>query len=128
MILGDLEKQVLNYLWDFGEADAKQVHAAFSSERSGSLNTIQSTLDRLYKKQLLNRVKSGHAYWYRARVDRESLIATLIRNVTEELKQEDQNVMMAAFVSLTAELSDHELDQLEALIESRRQQDSRGRA
>lgn len=127
MILGELEKQVLNYLWDQGEAGAKQIHRAFSSTRSGSLNTIQSTLDRLYKKKLLSRRKSSHAYLYRPKVERESLIAQLIRDVTQELKQQDQNVTMAAFASLTSELGDDELDQLEALIESRRQQDGRNK-
>ena len=40
MILGELEKQVLNHLWSAGEADAKQIHSAFSAGRSSSLNTI----------------------------------------------------------------------------------------
>ena len=50
MNLGDLEKSVLQYFWEHQEADAKRVHAYFHAQRGGSLNTIQSTLDRLYKK------------------------------------------------------------------------------
>ena len=80
VILGELEKQVLNYLWDNDEANAKQVHTAFNAERPGSLNTIQSTLERLYKKKLLSRRKSSHAYIYRPRVKREALMARLIRD------------------------------------------------
>ena len=102
MILGELEKQVLNHLWSAGEADAKQIHAAFSAGRSSSLNTIQSTLDRLYKKQLLSRSKQGHAFVYRTRVDREDLIAQLIRNITSDLVSHDSQSLMAAFVSLLA--------------------------
>ncbi|MBM95649.1 MAG: TrmB family transcriptional regulator [Oceanospirillaceae bacterium] len=124
MILGELEKQVLNYLWDNDEANAKQVHTAFNAERPGSLNTIQSTLERLYKKKLLSRRKSSHAYIYRPRVKREALMARLIRDVTQEFKQQNQNTTMAAFASLTSDLSDDELDQLEALIEARRQSES----
>jgi len=47
MQLGELEKQVLQYLWNASEADAKQVHAVLGQSRGNSLNTIQSTLDRL---------------------------------------------------------------------------------
>ena len=120
MILGELEKQVLNHLWSAGEADAKQIHAAFSAGRSSSLNTIQSTLDRLYKKQLLSRSKQGHAFVYRTRVDREDLIAQLIRNITSDLVSQDNQSLMAAFVSLSADLGDDELDRLEAMIQNHR--------
>ena len=120
MILGELEKQVLNHLWSAGEADAKQIHAAFSAGRSSSLNTIQSTLDRLYKKQLLSRSKQGHAFIYRTRIDREDLIAQLIRNITSDLVSQDSQSLMAAFVSLSADLGEDELDRLEAMIQKHR--------
>ena len=61
MQLGELEKQVLQYLWNASEADAKQVHVVLGQSRGNSLNTIQSTLDRLFKKGLLSRTKQGHA-------------------------------------------------------------------
>ena len=47
MFLGELEKLVLQYLWETESADAKQVFAYFEKSRGGTLNTIQSTLDRL---------------------------------------------------------------------------------
>ena len=78
MILGELEKRVLQYLWETPEADAKQVHEALTRRQGGTLNTIQSTLDRLFKKNLLIRQKQGHAYYYHAKVGREELIAQLI--------------------------------------------------
>lgn len=57
MQLGKLEKIVLQYLWNKKEADAKQVHSVLGVPRGNSLNTIQSTLDRLFKKELLSRSK-----------------------------------------------------------------------
>ena len=53
LVLGELEKKVLLYFWRTESADAKRVHSYFRKSRGGSLNTIQSTLDRLYKKELL---------------------------------------------------------------------------
>ncbi|WP_197477276.1 BlaI/MecI/CopY family transcriptional regulator, partial [Alcanivorax sp. HI0044] len=64
MQLGELEKQVLQYFWKGRTADAKSVHSHFEKRRGGTLNTIQSTLDRLYKKGLLRREKQGHAFHY----------------------------------------------------------------
>ena len=115
MQLGELEKQVLHYLWNAAESDAKQVHAVLGQSRGNSLNTIQSTLDRLFKKGLLGRTKQGHAYCYRAKVDREALIAKLITNVTD-----GEHSLIAAFSSASANLDDAQLDQLQTLIEAQR--------
>lgn len=120
MILGDLEKRVLQYLWEALEADAKQVHAALTQRQGGTLNTIQSTLDRLFKKDLLSRQKQGHAYYYRARVGREELIAQLIQNVTGDFIGADENSLIAAFSSVSAGLNDQQLLQLEELIQQQR--------
>ncbi|RHW77310.1 BlaI/MecI/CopY family transcriptional regulator [Colwellia sp. RSH04] len=120
MQLGELEKIVLQYLWNKKEADAKQVHSVLAVTRGNSLNTIQSTLDRLFKKELLSRSKQGHAYCYRAKVDRESLIAQLIANVTSDFVEDGENSLIAAFSSASSQLDDAQLDTLESLIEEQR--------
>ena len=121
MQLGELEKQVLQYLWNTQEADAKQVHAVLGLTRGNTLNTIQSTLDRLFKKELLSRTKQGHAYYYRAKVDRDALLATLISNVTSDFVTEGEHSLIAAFSSASSNLNDAQLDKLEQLIEQQRQ-------
>lgn len=121
MQLGELEKQVLEYLWKNQSADAKQVYRHFEKNRGGSLNTIQSTLDRLYKKCLLNRVKHGHAYQYQPKVSRHDLIGQLIKDVTHDFVTEDENSVIAAFSSISSDLDDKQLDKLEAMIEQQRQ-------
>lgn len=121
MTLGDLEKQVLHYLWRVAESDAKQAHAALTKSRGGTLNTIQSTLDRLFKKGLLSRDKRGHAYHYRARLGREELMARLIQDVTCDFLGKGEDSLIAAFSSVSAELDDDKLTQLEKLIQVQRQ-------
>ena len=99
MQLGELEKQVLHYLWQHDSADVKQVFSYFEPRRGGSLNTYQSTLDRLYKKGLLSRSKAGHAFQYRAKVARHELIGQLIHSVTSDFVAEDDSSLIAAFSS-----------------------------
>jgi predicted transcriptional regulator len=119
--LGELEKLVLNYLWSVGSADAKQVHDHFKKSRGGSLNTIQSTLDRLHKKAILKREKQGHAYQYHTAIEKKAFVGELIRTVTQDFSS-DHDYLLAAFVSLSAELDEAHLDRLEALIQDSRQQ------
>ncbi|TMM42423.1 BlaI/MecI/CopY family transcriptional regulator [Colwellia ponticola] len=120
MLLGELEKQVLEYLWKNQPADAKQVYSYFEKNRGGSLNTIQSTLERLVKKDLLSRVKNGHAYKYFPKVARQELIGQLIKNVTHDFVAEDENSIVAAFSSISSDLDEDQLDKLEAMIEEQR--------
>lgn len=121
MQLGDLEKLVLQYLWSTPEADAKQVHSELGRTRGSSLHTIQSTLERLFKKSLLSRTKLGHAYFYRAKVDRDTLLAKLISNVTNDFIEDGEHSLIAAFSSSSASLDDAQLDRLEKLIEVQRE-------
>ena len=116
MQLGDLEKLVLNYFWSVPTADAKQVHAHFSELRGRSLNTIQSTLDRLYKKQLLKREKRGHAFVYSAASSRTTFIGKLVQSVTQDFIQQGDSDLLAAFVSRAAELDESQLSDLEEMI------------
>jgi len=120
MQLGELEKLILNYFWRVETADAKQVHAHFEKQRGGTLNTIQSTLDRLYKKGLLKREKESHAFQYRAANQRKAFIGQLIRDVTQDFADSDEDSLLAAFVSLSAELDVEQLDKLDTVIQEYR--------
>lgn len=122
MKLGELEKLLLHYLWQHECADVKKVYAYFEPKRGGSLNTYQSTLDRLYKKGLLARQKEGHAFVYRARVERHQLIGQLIKSVTTDFVGEDDgSSLVAAFSSMSQEFNVDQLNQLESLIELQKQ-------
>lgn len=122
MNIGELEKLILEYFWQYSNADVKQVHSYFSSIRGGSLNTYQTTLDRLYKKGLLSRTKIGHAFIYRSKVERSGLIAQLIKSVTSDFVSKDETSLIAAFSSMSEQLNEEQLVRLEALIEQRKKQ------
>jgi predicted transcriptional regulator len=120
MQLGELEKQVLQYLWETEVADAKQVYAYFEKRRGGSLNTIQSTLDRLFKKGLLKRDKQGHAFQYQAAIERDTFIGQLIKGLTSEFNADKGNSLLAAFTSVSPEFNEDQLERLEQIIEDQR--------
>lgn len=124
MRLGELEKQVLKYFWQIEDADAKEVYAHFSKQRDGSLNTIQSTLDRLFKKGLLDRQKQRHAFRYSAVSNQRDFISKLIREVTEDFTDGNHDGLLSAFVSLSAQLDESHLEKLEQEIEAFRLKNS----
>lgn len=124
--LGELEMAVLEHLWLAKTGSAKGVHQNIGTQRGISPNTIQSTLDRLFKKQLLNREKVSHAYVYSPSVERGELMAQLIGDVVETLSGGKTDYLLSAFVEFAARTDESNLDRLEQLIIQRRADECSG--
>ncbi|ABA56819.1 BlaI/MecI/CopY family transcriptional regulator [Nitrosococcus oceani] len=120
--LGELEIAVLEYLWSEGAMDAKDVHQGIGTQRGISLNTVQSALERLYRKKLLSREKVRHAYVYAPAVRREELMAQLMGQVAHVLSAGKGYDLLSTFVDFAARVDEHSLDRLEQLIAERRRQ------
>ncbi len=118
--LGELERAVLEYVWAGGPADAKGVHRAVGARRQITLNTIQSTMDRLFKKGLLGREKVSHAFVYSAAVTREQYGTALVRSVVTSVLGPGAEPMLSTFVELAEREGAEGLDRLEQLIAERR--------
>ena len=120
--LGELELAVLEQLWTHGPLDAKATHRVIGTQRGIGLNTIQSTLERLFRKRLLEREKVSHAYVYTPSVGREELMERLIEDVVETFSDGRSEAMLTAFVDLAARVDEENLSRLERLIAERRAQ------
>jgi len=66
--LGPLEITVMEILWAHGESNVHDVTQRLS--RPLAYTTVMTTLDRLYKKGLLERCKADRAYLYLPRLSR----------------------------------------------------------
>jgi predicted transcriptional regulator len=119
-VLGDLERAVMMRLWQDGPADAKALYQAVGRPRRITLNTVQSTVERLFRKGLLSRTKVSHAYVYEPRLSREDFGAQMMHGVVRDLLGGKLGPVLAAFVELTARVGKSELDRLERLIAERR--------
>lgn len=120
--LGDLEIAVMEAIWRHGELSAKAAHADLGEARGISLNTVQSTMERLFRKRLLRRSKHGHAYRYAAAVSRDRVVAGFIRDVLGRFGG-DAAASLAAFVESAGDLDDAALDRLETELRRRRQRE-----
>lgn len=122
LLLGQLETAVMEFLWTGGEGDAKAVHKALGARRGITLNTIQSTLKRLYEKKLLQRDKVSHAHVYRAQVSRDEFHRASLDKLVGALMRGEADAMVSAFVDLTERAGPEHLKRLEGLVAARRRQ------
>lgn len=118
--LGELEVEVLELLWTADSLSAKQAHAHFREARGIALHTVQSTLERLFRKGLLEREKVSHAYRYRPCVAREQLLGSLIHDVFGRFHS-DAASSAAAMVNAAESLDPDTLAWLEDQIRQRRE-------
>jgi predicted transcriptional regulator len=119
--LGELELLVMEALWQQPHQDAKNVCNNIPRARQPSLSTVQSTLERLYKKGLVDRIKTGHAYTYYSSVSRSSLLARLMGDVIHLLHDGRLETILNSFVNVAADLDEKSLNDLEALIAKKKQ-------
>ena len=118
--LGELELATLEEIWKRGPLDVKGVHQSVGVERGISPNTVQSTLERLFRKNLLHRNKVSHAYVYSQAVSRNELMEQLIGEVVDTFSSGQTESVLAAFVDLAARIDEQSLSRLENLIAERR--------
>src|SRR5215208_6405932 len=118
--LGELETAVLEHVWAAGSSDVKAVHRTLGLPRGITLNTVQSAMERLFRKGLLAREKVSHAFVYSPRHSREELGARVVQDVVGRLLRGENVPVLEAFVDLAARTDEANLDRLEKLIARKR--------
>jgi predicted transcriptional regulator len=118
--LGQLELAVLDRLWSAGPAEVRGVHEAVGAARGISPNTVHSALERLVRKQLVERHKRGRAYEYRPRVSRRQWMAHSLGALSSEVPGTPHATLLAAFVDIAERAGATQLAQLERLVRERR--------
>ncbi|MSQ81411.1 MAG: BlaI/MecI/CopY family transcriptional regulator [Myxococcales bacterium] len=119
-LLGVLEHAVMNNLWAVGSGEPKAVHAAVGEPRGITLNTIQSTLKRLFEKGLLARDKVSHAHIYRPAVTADQFQRGLLGELVDTMLTHQAEAVMSAFVDLAERAGPEQLARLELLVAARR--------
>ena len=123
--LGDLERVVMEHLWESAEAHAdgvtvREVHARFEGEEEIAYTTVMTVLDRLAKKGLVTRVRDGRAWRYLPADTREALTAQTMRRTLDDMDVTDRRAALLHFLDGATEQEIEDLRSALAEIDSRR--------
>ena len=121
LALGKLERQVLEQAWQRGEVSVRDIYLAF--EERVAYTTLMTTLDRLYKKQILDRHKDGRAFLYSPSVSREEFEHGIREDVIDGLLgkgAEGIQPVLACIVDTVSEHDRNSLDELERLVKEKK--------
>jgi predicted transcriptional regulator len=122
---GALELRVLEALWRRGgDATVRDLQADFPS---AAYTTLMTTLDRLHRKGVLDRVKAGRAFAYRPRYTRDEMESGLAaRALGSLLGNGAAQPILSYFVDEVSRRDERLLDELERLVLLKRQQNDGG--
>jgi predicted transcriptional regulator len=112
---------VLEALWArSGPASVRDLQPEFSEI---AYTTLMTTLDRLYRKNVLARTKEGRAFFYQPRLTRpeyDSVRAASALKVVLEGDAAALTPLMSFFVQAVGDRDEELLDELEALVRATR--------
>lgn len=110
----------MEVLWRHGASTAQAVHEQLAAARCVTLSTVQSTVERLSRKQLVHRKKHGRAYRYTALLSRENLLARLVAELVTDFSAAAPRAGVG-MVDLSAGIDESTLQRLEEWVTSTRQ-------
>lgn len=120
--LHELEAAIMHVVWGrkLASFTVGDVLAVLERQRDIAYTTVMTTITRLHEKGLLERSRDGRRYVYAPRLTREQFLESTAREVLDKAIGGPQALAMLA--EKVSEASAHELDDLQALIQKRREQ------
>jgi predicted transcriptional regulator len=121
--LGPLEIDVMEMVWVYGASNVRDVVGRL--ERKLAYTTVMTTLDRLYKKGLLDRELTDRAFVYRAKLSREEWDR---RRAGEMMAgflagpEESRHLLLSCLVDAVGTHDAMLLDELEKKIQRKREE------
>jgi predicted transcriptional regulator len=124
--LGNLEFDLMRILWSRGESNVRDVVQRL--DRRLAYTTVMTTLDRLYKKGLLDRRMPDRAFLYSARWSRPEWERQRAKNLLAEFfaaPHPSRELLLSSFLDAVGQYDSRLLDELEKKIRGRRKELSR---
>jgi predicted transcriptional regulator len=108
-VRGELQQEILRVLWATPSASVEEVRGALPKSRRGVYNTVQTVLNRLADRGLVNRSRDGRAIRYSAAISEADYLSRSMGSLLSGATPEGR---LAALANLAEQLPESELDAL----------------
>ena len=111
-LLGSLELQVMEFMWQTREATVQQVVKALKLKRPIAYTTVMTVMGHLVDKGLLSRTMEGKRYRYLVARSRDEFLLDSSRSMTHTLVDDFGDLAIAQFLG---EIDNIDTDRLKEL-------------
>lgn len=117
--------EIMDVIWDRGEASALEVRDALAQTREVARNTVRTTMERLEANGWLTHRTVGRTRFYAAVAPRQATVAEKVLDVVDRVCGGRPEHLMSALVEHRG-LEPDEIDRIEALLREARAKRTKG--
>ena len=118
-VLGPLETEIMEILWEDDRSTVKKVHRRLSQKREIAYTTVMTTMSRLAEKGVLNRHREGLAYVYSPAISADDFVQLVVRQVLDGLLDDYTDTAIDYMIEYLAQKNPNELKRLQKVIQAR---------
>jgi predicted transcriptional regulator len=118
-VLGPLETQIMQLIWQDERSTVKKIHRKLQQERDIAYTTVMTTMSRLAEKGVLNRHREGLAYVYSAAISEDEFVTMVVHQVLDGLLDDYSETAVDYLVNYLAERNPSELKRLARSINAK---------
>lgn len=115
-VLGPLETEIMQLLWQEERSTVKKIHRRLSQQREIAYTTVMTTMSRLAEKGVLERQREGLAYVYTPAISEEDFVSLVVRQVLDGLLDDYSDTAIDYMVDYLARNNPSELRRLQKAI------------
>ena len=111
-LLGSLELEIMEFMWQVNEATVREVMMSIGSKRPIAYTTVMTVMGHLVEKDLLVRTKEGKRYLYQVVQSTNEFCRETSENMIRTLVDDFGDLAIAGFLG---EINKVDIDRLEKL-------------
>lgn len=89
-----LELLCLNALWSLGQGSVKQVRQAVAPSRALAYTTVMTVLERLARRGVVTRRKTGRAFFYAPSISRDAMRRLALKEFLDSYFESSQDQLL----------------------------------
>ena len=114
--LSRAQREVMEVIWDLGEAGVLEVTQAINKQRPIARNTVRTLMERMEEKGWLRHRSEGRSYIYSATVPREESLGQRVMDMVDKACGGNPEKLMMALMQYRG-LSDEEASRIRAMLD-----------
>ncbi|MBM3236888.1 BlaI/MecI/CopY family transcriptional regulator [Candidatus Poribacteria bacterium] len=119
--LTDLEADVMQVVWQRGQATVRDVYEKLRSTRNLAYTTIMTVMSTLAKKGVVEYSQQGRAYVYRPKISKNEAAQRSVAKVLQKFFDGSPRALVAHLIDANA-ISPDELSSLQQLLNSKQKE------
>lgn len=119
-VLGDLESDVMEFVWATGQCTVRDVHEHLLKGRELAYTTVMTVMARLAEKEILLRETSGNSYLYMPAMSREKYVSRVVGEVLDALLSSHSEQTISQLAARLSDVDNARLNELEAALKKKR--------